>query len=382
MPNRLSAQAHPDNEHLANLYRLQVRELEDYALFLANPDGRIITWNIGVERTFGYREEEWVGQDIDIIFTEDDCAAGIPRTEMQTAAEQGRCVDVRWHKRKDGTHVFMTGVLKGLRDEHGTLIGYSKIFLDDTARKRLEDALTQSNADLQQFAFVASHDLQEPLRTIISFSQLLQRRHKEELSEGASALVQSIVEAGQRMDAMIRDLLDYSSLENGKDKTATSVHLDEDFESALALLRSRVEETGAVVTHDPLPNVQAERGQMVRLFQNLIGNALKFRNREVPPRVHVSAEQRENDWIIRVEDNGIGFPPEKAEHIFAPFKRLHGGDYPGSGIGLAACKRIVERYGGRIGAESQPGKGSTFWFTIPAELTIERFGHQETQPSV
>src|SRR5918992_1047648 len=100
MPNRLSAQAHPDNEYLANLYRLQVRELEDYALFLANPDSRIITWNIGVERTFGYREEEWVGQDIDIIFTEDDCAAGIPRTEMQTAAEQGRCVDVRWHKRK------------------------------------------------------------------------------------------------------------------------------------------------------------------------------------------------------------------------------------------------------------------------------------------
>ena len=334
MADQLSAQPHPDDQYLARLYRLQVRELEDYALFVADADGKIITWNVGVERTLGYKEEEWVGKDVSMIFTEEDRAAGIPRTEMDTAAEHGRCVDVRWHMRKDRTRVFMTGVLKALRDEHGELIGYSKVFLDDTARKRLEDALTQSNADLQQFAFVASHDLQEPLRTIISFGQLLQRRHQAKLDEDATKLLRTMLDAGQRMNTLIKDLLAYSQLAN-EDNTAISVHLDEDLETALGLLRVGIQESGAVITHDPLPNVEIERSQMVRLFQNLIGNALKFRKREEPPRIHVSAEQQENEWIIRVQDNGIGFAPDQAGRIFAPFKRLHGPEVPGSGIGLA-----------------------------------------------
>jgi chemotaxis family two-component system sensor kinase Cph1 len=127
-----------------------------------------------------------------------------------------------------------------------------------------------------------------------------------------------------------------------------------------------IEQTGAVITHDPLPNVQLDRNQMVRLFQNLLGNAIKFRKPHEPPRIHISAERHEKEWLIRVADNGIGFPPEQAEAIFAPFKRLHSTrEHPGSGIGLAACKRIVERYGGRIGATSKMGEGATFWFTLP-----------------
>lgn len=161
---------------LARLYQLQVQELEDFAMFIATPEGRILTWNRGVESTFGYLEQEWVGQSAQIIFTDEDRSAGVFEQELRTAAEQGRCVDLRWHRRKDGSRVYMTGVLKALRDEMGEVIGFSKIFLDDTARKQLEDALTRSNMDLQQFAFVASHDLQEPLRTISGFAQLLHQQ--------------------------------------------------------------------------------------------------------------------------------------------------------------------------------------------------------------
>ena len=377
--NQLSPEAaHSEDQYLARLYRLQVRELEDYAFFLSDLSGRIITWNKGVEVTFGYKEEEFVGQHVSIIFSEEDRAAGIPESEMTIAAKNDRSVDIRWHRRKDGSRAFMTGVLKALRDENGEMIGFSKICLDDTARKQLEDALTQSNIDLQQFAFIASHDLQEPLRTVITFGQLLERRYQEALKDDGKELLRSMLDAGQRMNTMIRDLLVYSQLSN-EEQAATSVHLDEDLEAAVSLLQSSIQDTGAIITHDPLPVVQVDRSQMVRLFQNLIGNALKFRKREQVLRIHVSSELQDSEWIIRVQDNGVGFAPEKAEQIFQPFKRLHGEAYPGSGIGLAACKRIVERFGGRIGADSKPGQGASFWFTIPAEETLDRLGSEESR---
>jgi PAS domain S-box-containing protein len=381
MKNHLSAEAaQSEDQYLARLYRLQVRELDEYAFFLADLGGRIVTWNKGVEAFFGYKEEEFVGENVGIIFTEEDRAAGIHKTEMTNAAENGRSVDIRWHRRKDGSRAFMTGVLKALRDEQGEMIGYSKICLDDTARKHLEDALTQSNADLQQFAFIASHDLQEPLRTIISFGQLLQRQHEGALDDNGKELLRTMLSAGSRMNVLIQDLLVYSKLSN-EEQAATSVHLDEDLETALTLLQSSIQDSGATVTHDPLPEMRVDRGQMVRLFQNLIGNALKFRKREELPHIHISAELQESEWMIRVQDNGVGFAPKGAEQLFSPFTRLHGKEYPGSGIGLAACKRIVEKYGGRIGADSRPGDGATFWFTIPTERTIDRLGNEESGDS-
>ncbi len=186
-PLRLGADA--SDAQLALLYRLQVLELEDFALFMATPDGQITTWNRGVEKTFGYTEQEWLGQHASIIFTEEDRAAGVVENEMQVAAEQGRCVDVRWHVKKGGQRVYMTGILRGLRDEKGTLIGYSKVFLDDTPRKQLEDALTQSNQDLRQFAFIASHDLQEPLRSLSALAELLRRTYREQLDPEAEKIL-------------------------------------------------------------------------------------------------------------------------------------------------------------------------------------------------
>ncbi len=377
MSDPITFQPDPTDRDLARLYRLQIRELEDFALFVTNPAGFIQTWNRGVEHTLGYTEQEFLGQHISIIFNQQDRAAGIVEQEMRTAAAQGRCVDLRWHQRKDGTRVYMTGILKTLHDEEGTLIGYSKIFLDDTPRKNLEDALTQSNIDLEQFAFVASHDLQEPLRTLSSFSTLLSRQYSGQLDAEANKILGFMVDAAQHMSTLVSDLLTFSQLAHAESRSI-SVHLDDDLESATSLLRAGIEQTGAAITHDPLPNIEIDRNQMVRLFQNLLGNALKFRKRTEPPRIHVSAERLGEEWMIRVADNGIGFAPEQAETIFAPFKRLHSAsEYPGSGIGLAACKRIVERYGGRIGAESTIGEGATFWFTIPVTASDrERFAQQ------
>jgi PAS domain S-box-containing protein len=368
-PLRLGADT--SDAQLALLYRLQVLELEDFALFMATPDGEITTWNRGVEKTFGYTEQEWLGQHASIIFTEEDREAGVVENEMQVAAEQGRCVDVRWHVKKGGQRVYMTGILRGLRDEKGRLIGYSKVFLDDTPRKQLEDALTQSNQDLRQFAFIASHDLQEPLRSLSALAELLRRTYREQLDPEAEKILGYMTGTTERLATLIADLLAYSQVVHDEGR-ATSVHLDEDLDAAVSLLRNPIEQTGAVITHDALPNVEVDRSQMVRLFQNLLGNALKFRKTEEPPRIHVSAERQGNEWIIRVTDNGIGFPPDQAESIFEPFKRVHSThEYPGSGIGLAACKRLVERSGGRIGAESEPGKGSTFWFTLPVSGSDE-----------
>lgn len=344
-----------------------MRELEDFALFTTTPEGIITTWNKGVENVLGYTEQEWLGQHASIIFAEEDRAAGVVESEMRTAAESGRSVDVRWHVRKDGTRVYMTGVMRGLRDREGTLIGYSKVFLDDTPRKHLEDALTRSNQDLEQFAFIASHDLQEPLHTLSNLAELFRQRWGGQLEPKASEVLGYMVEAAQRMSRLTTDLLTYSQLAR-EEGGATSVHLDDDLETALSMLVTPIEQAGAVITHDTLPNVQLDRNQMVRLFQNLVGNAIKFRKHNEWPRVHIWAEEQGNEWIIRVQDNGIGFPPEKVEEIFKPFKRLHSTrDYPGSGIGLAACKRIVEGFGGRIGADSKPGEGATFWFTIPVD---------------
>jgi PAS domain S-box-containing protein len=368
--------SHTTDKELAHLYKIQVRELEDFALFMTDADGWIKTWNRGVKKTFGYAEQEWIGQHASIIFNDDDKKSGAVKSEMQAAAENGRCVDVRWHQRKDGTRVYMTGVLRGLRDQAGNLIGFSKVFLDDTAKKQLEDMLTRSNAELQQFAFVASHDLQEPLRTLSNFAELLAQDYSDQLPAKARQMLELMVEAAKRMSKLTSDLLDYSQLaqEGGG---ATSVHLDDDLEAAITLLNTSIKETNAVITHGTLPNVELDRNQMVRVFQNLLVNAIKFRNPDQPPKIHVSAEQKADEWIIRVADNGIGFATEHAETIFQPFKRLNAAHkYPGSGLGLATCKRIVENYGGRIGAESHPGEGSMFWFTIPVTHTTPSIPHR------
>lgn len=248
-----------------------------------------------------------------------------------------------------------------------------KLSQELTQRQRAEAKLKQtvaklehSNAELQQFAYVASHDLQEPLRMVSSFTQLLARRYQGKLDKDADEFIAYAVDGASRMQRMINDLLTYSRVgTRGKELQPTDGEAV--FEQAVANLQMAIEETGATVTHNSLPTVLADESQLVQLFQNLLGNAIKFHGQE-PPRVHISAEQKGKEWVFSVGDNGIGIDQQHLERVFIIFQRLHAQtEYPGTGIGLAICIKIVERHGGRIWVESEPGKGSIFYFTMPAK---------------
>lgn len=225
--------------------------------------------------------------------------------------------------------------------------------------------LARSNADLERFAYVASHDLQEPLRMVASYTTLLGRRYGGRLDADADEFIAYAVDGATRMQQLIDDLLAYSRVgTRGKDFVPTDC--ESVLDHALANLQFAIQESGAVVTREPLPTVTADAAQLTLVFQNLVGNAIKFRGAERPA-IHVSAAQRDGAWVFAVSDNGIGIDPAYADRIFVVFQRLHGpADYSGTGIGLAISKRIVERHGGRIWVESEPGKGATFRFTIPA----------------
>jgi signal transduction histidine kinase len=252
----------------------------------------------------------------------------------------------------------------------------AQLYEETTAAKRgLEDAnntlkkqaveLARSNAELEQFAYVASHDLQEPLRMVASYTQLLAKRYQGRLDGDADEFIAYAVDGVTRMQSQIQDLLNYSRL-GKKELDFESTDCSAVLVRALVDLKVAIEESGATVTNDPLPPVTADGNQLVQLFQNLIGNAVKFRNHE-PPRIHVAAKRNGKEWIFSVRDNGIGFEPQFSERIFVIFQRLHAkGVHPGTGIGLAVCKKIVEHHGGRIWAEAEPGQGATFYFTIPA----------------
>jgi light-regulated signal transduction histidine kinase (bacteriophytochrome) len=234
-----------------------------------------------------------------------------------------------------------------------------------TALAAKDEELQRSNTELEQFAYVASHDLQEPLRMVGSYTQLLSRRYKGKLDADADEFIAFAVDGVTRMQRLINDLLQYSRVgTKGKEPEPTDSAAV--LERALANLGMAIEDNKATVTHDPLPVVMADDRQLEQLFQNLVGNAIKFHGNE-PPRIHIRAERSNGCWMFAVKDNGIGIEPQYFDRIFQVFQRLHTmKEYAGTGIGLAVCKKIVERHGGRIWLESEPGKGTSFLFTLPA----------------
>ncbi|HEX9006020.1 MAG TPA: ATP-binding protein [Bacteroidota bacterium] len=289
-------------------------------------------------------------------------------------------LDYRLHHH-DGTYHWIIDHGMPIDGLDGEFAGYLGSCFDNEEQRRARDlveeqarALQRTNADLEQFAYVASHDLQEPLRMVAGFLQLVNRRYGETLDENGRQFVGYAVDGAVRMQEMITDLLAYARLgrsERPYQLLESSAALDR----ALAHLAPTIQETGATINCRPLPPVLGDEGQLVQVFQNLVANAIKFRSAE-PPVISISAREGTDEWIFSIQDNGIGIDPSKRDRIFGLFQRLHTREsYPGTGLGLAICKRIVESHGGRIGVDAAPGHGSIFWFTMPM---VHQYQGQET----
>ncbi len=261
-------------------------------------------------------------------------------------------------------------VATSLASQAAIAIDNARLFtMAEQERRRLEAArqvLQRSNEELRQFAYIASHDLQEPLRTVASFTQLLVSRYGDQRDPQAAEFVSFIVDGVERMSSLIHDLLQYSATGASKTLPTTPTSAEGALAEVMFALSASIQASGAEITSDRLPSVWVENRSLITLLQNLIGNAVKYRGQD-PPRIHISAEAVDTNWRFSVRDNGIGIAPEYHERMFGIFKRLHGKEIPGTGIGLAICQRIVQWHGGEIWVESEPGFGCTFFFTLPQE---------------
>jgi PAS domain S-box-containing protein len=361
-------------KHLAQMegrYRGLLEAAPD-AMVVVNQGGEIVLLNVQAEKQFGYSRDELVGQKVKNIipegFAERLVADALRSVEDALAQQIGTGIELI-ARRKNRSEFPIEIMLSPLESAEGILV--TAAVRDITARKRAEanllnkvEELNRSNEELGQFAYIASHDLQEPLRMVASYTQLLARRYKGKLDSDADEFIAFAVDGASRMQRLIQDLLTYSRV-GTKGKDLLDISSEQALQQALINLRGTIEEKGALVTHDPLPSVFADEMQLIQLFQNLIGNAIKYQRPGIP-KVHVTASRNGGKkWTFSVKDNGLGIDPQYFEKIFGMFQRLHKREeFAGTGIGLAICKKIVERHGGSISVESQPGQGSTFHFAL------------------
>ena len=335
------------------------------AIYTYDSNGAVLTWNRAAEELYGYTPAEIIGQSAEMIVPPEQRAE--LRETIEACMNTGSIVrDLETRRmRRDGRVFSAVLTASPIRDDRGTPVALSVIARDITERKRAEDDLRRANADLEQFAYSASHDLQEPLRTIKIYSELLADRLAASVEGETAEFLDFLRTAATRMEMLVRDLLAYTQVHT-LDTPLEEVDANETLHEALSNLGGAITESSAVVTCDKLPSVRAHGTHLRQLFQNLVSNAIKYRSDERTPAVHIGAERHDGFWIFTVRDNGIGIHPEFKEQIFGLFSRLHNNDhYAGTGIGLAICQRILERYHGRIWVESEPGRGSEFRFALP-----------------
>ena len=344
----------------AGAYNRRLIEASLDPLVTISAEGKITDVNVATERVTGHSREEIIGTDFADYFTDPEKARLGYEQVFRDGSVKNYELAIR-HKNGWLTPVIYNASV--YRDDSGKVVGIFAAARDITDRKRAEEELIRSNQDLQQFAYVASHDLQEPLRNVASCMQMLQKKYVNKLDAQADQYIEYAVEGSVRMKDLILDLLAYSRI-GTRGKPYERTDCEQILAEAVKNLRSAVIETRAVITHDPLPTIPADGTQLLQVFQNLIGNAIKFR-RDKPPQIHVAAVRNMNEWVFSIRDNGIGIESRYWDKIFVIFQRLNKRrEYGGTGMGLAIVKKVVERHNGRVWVESEPGEGTTFYFSI------------------
>lgn len=350
-------------------------------LITINDQGLVESYNKACEQIFGYNAEEVIGKKVNMLMPEpyhsehDRYLENYNRTGKAKVIGVGREVQ---GKHKDG-RVFPLD-LSVSKVDLGNRVIYSGIVRDISERKEVEkslqqsvDALERSNEELERFAYIASHDLQEPLRMVTNFTGMLKKKYEKKLDKTAQDYIEFASNSAQRMQELVEDLLEYSRITRSTQRYE-AIECEQSFKYVLDALQEAIKESRAEITvEDELPVIMGNPIRFSRLMQNLLANAIKYRKDGTPVKIRIRADDKKDAWMFSVEDNGIGMKQEYCEKIFLPFKRLHGKDeYSGTGIGLAVCKKIVESFGGSIWAKSEPGKGSTFYFTIPKKSSTQK----------
>ncbi len=345
-------------------FRLLVESVQDYAIFMLDPEGYVITWNTGAERIKGYRPEEILGQHFSRFYPADAAARGEPMAHLAAAVRDGHVENEGQRVRKDGTQFWANAVITALRDEEGRLVGFTKVTRDLTERKQAADELARAHAELESFSYSVSHDLRAPLRAITGYAQALLEDQAAALTAEGQRMLNLVRDSATRLGQLIDGLLAFSRL-GRQALIRTSLDMTGIARSVVEELQ--LAETGATpeVVIGPLPPANGDATLVRQVFANLVANALKFSAGRPGAAVRIGVRREGGETVYFVRDNGVGFDMRYAEKLFSVFTRLHGAEFAGTGIGLALVHRIVQRHGGRIWAESAPNTGATFFFTLP-----------------
>jgi len=353
-------------------FQMLVNGVVDYAIYMLDAHGNIKSWNSGAERIKKYKASEVLHKHFSMFYTPQDKANDEPANALKIALATGKYAGEGWRLRKNGENFWASVVIDAIKNKDGQVIGYAKVTRDNSTikvaeqqREELIQKLVDSNSELERFAFIATHDLQEPLRLICSFFTLLKQQCFNDLNEEAQKYIEIIESSALRMHALILDLLDYARVSSEPQNDET-IDASQCLKYALEMLQIVIQQTGAKITSDTLPVLKGSSVHFATLLQNLLGNAMKYQLKNTHPVIHIGVIKKADEWLFTVKDNGIGMKQDYLEQIFEPFKRLHNKDeYFGTGMGLAICKKIVSKMGGKIWAESTSGNGSTFYFSIP-----------------